>query len=327
MSRSQNENPTYVADEGFYTVQGWMITKLGLKGSEVIIFAIIHNYTLASGYFGGSAQYLGDWATVSRQSVMRALKVLSDKGLITKSKNENVPGTSVKYIANLELCKKLREGVTNLDTYEKNQNVTPLSKNDTPLSKNLTLDVQNDTVECQETLHNKYSNIYSYIYNYNNKYNKNSHCSRSHKENSIYSTDGKEFCDSKVESGSVKMNDDNNGRDNSQDNGQDIPLYNQAVKEVMDFYSVNFGALPGKAIADEIASWLKSVDTDMIKFAIEQATLSGARNWRYVHRVIQEKFGRGITKGSQARIEEESFRRRKRTDTQKEPKMRCLNDS
>lgn len=77
---------TLVKSENYIVIQGWMITDLHLKGSSLIIYAIIYGFSQGeSGKFTGSAQYLADWANVSRRSVMNTLKELCGAGLIVKN--------------------------------------------------------------------------------------------------------------------------------------------------------------------------------------------------------------------------------------------------
>lgn len=77
---------TLVKSENYIVIQGWMITDLHLKGSNLIIYAIIYGFSQGeSGKFTGSAQYLADWANVSRRSVMNTLKELCDASLIVKN--------------------------------------------------------------------------------------------------------------------------------------------------------------------------------------------------------------------------------------------------
>ena len=78
----------------YYTVQGWMINKLGLKGSELQLYAIIHGFSQTEGQvFSGAAQYLADWTNISRRNVMERLRSLTEKGLIEK---EDVISNGVK---------------------------------------------------------------------------------------------------------------------------------------------------------------------------------------------------------------------------------------
>lgn len=74
-----------VKDENYYQVQGWMVTKLNLKGNEKDIYAIIYGFSQdGQTRYTGSLQYLADWTNSSKQSVINCLKSLIDKELIVK---------------------------------------------------------------------------------------------------------------------------------------------------------------------------------------------------------------------------------------------------
>lgn len=72
-----------IKDESFVALQGWMLTELGLKGNELIIYALIYGFTQTYniGYTGG-IRYLALWTNSTRQSVHKVLKSLSKKELI-----------------------------------------------------------------------------------------------------------------------------------------------------------------------------------------------------------------------------------------------------
>ena len=77
-----------IKKENFISVQGWMITDLGLKGNELIIYACIYGFSQAENQvFNGGLQYLADWTNSTKQSVIKCLKSLCDKGLIVKREN------------------------------------------------------------------------------------------------------------------------------------------------------------------------------------------------------------------------------------------------
>lgn len=62
-----------------------MIKELGLKGNELLIYAIIYGFSQAEGTkFSGSLQYLADWCNSTRQGVLNTLKKLVEKNLIIK---------------------------------------------------------------------------------------------------------------------------------------------------------------------------------------------------------------------------------------------------
>lgn len=62
-----------------------MVTELGLKGSELIIYAVIFGFSQdGSTMYTGSAQYLADWTNTTKQSVFKVLKSLTDRKLIIR---------------------------------------------------------------------------------------------------------------------------------------------------------------------------------------------------------------------------------------------------
>lgn len=72
--------------ENFISIQGWMLTDLKLKGNELIIYACIYGFTQAENQkFTGSLQYLSEWTNSTKQSIIKCLKSLVDKGLIAKN--------------------------------------------------------------------------------------------------------------------------------------------------------------------------------------------------------------------------------------------------
>ena len=78
-----------VKDENFYTVQGWMRNKLGLRGNALDIYAIIYGFSQVSHQeFTASINYLCEWLGVSRPTVINTLKELVDNGYLTKESTE-----------------------------------------------------------------------------------------------------------------------------------------------------------------------------------------------------------------------------------------------
>lgn len=85
-----------VKDENYINIQGWMVTKLGLKGNELLIYAIIYGFSQTEEQtFNGSLQYLADWTNSTKQGVTKNLKTLVEKGYIVKED---------KYINNVKFC-------------------------------------------------------------------------------------------------------------------------------------------------------------------------------------------------------------------------------
>lgn len=75
-----------VNDNNFVTIQGWMRTKLNLKGNELLAYAVIYGFSQTDGAkFTGSRKYLAEWCGCSMATIDRTLNSLVDKGLISRT--------------------------------------------------------------------------------------------------------------------------------------------------------------------------------------------------------------------------------------------------
>lgn len=75
-----------VKDNNFVTIQGWMRTKLNLKGNELLAYAVIYGFSQMDGAkFTGSRKYLAEWCGCSMATIDRTLNSLVDKGLISRT--------------------------------------------------------------------------------------------------------------------------------------------------------------------------------------------------------------------------------------------------
>ena len=102
-----------VKQENFIVVQGWMISDLQLKGNELLIYAIIYGFSQAENQvFTGSLQYLADWTSTSKQTIITSLKSLIEKELIVKTeKIVNGVKFCEYYSKNLNrVCKIVEQG-------------------------------------------------------------------------------------------------------------------------------------------------------------------------------------------------------------------------
>lgn len=85
-----------VKRENYITIQGFMLTDLKLKGNELLIYACIYGFSQTENQvFNGGLQYLADWANSTKQSVIKCLKSLEEKGYIIKKE---------KYINGVKSC-------------------------------------------------------------------------------------------------------------------------------------------------------------------------------------------------------------------------------
>lgn len=140
----------HIKDENFVNIQGWMLTKLHLKGNQLIVYAVIYGFSQDDeSWFTGSCNYLAEWCGTSRQTVMSALNGLIEQGLIVKNEEFRNNVKFCSYKADLTWCKNsLQEGVKKFDR-EVLKNLTGGCKNslhnniDNTIKKN----IKKETIE------------------------------------------------------------------------------------------------------------------------------------------------------------------------------------
>lgn len=72
-------------NNAYINIQYWMINRLGLKGNELIIYAMIHGFSQdGNSYCFSSLDYFMKWTDLSKQTVITVLKNLINKNLIVK---------------------------------------------------------------------------------------------------------------------------------------------------------------------------------------------------------------------------------------------------
>lgn len=116
-------------ENNYITIQGWMRTKLNLKGVDLMVFAIIYGFSQdGQSVFSGTASYLAEWTGESRRNIMRVLQKLVKDGLLVKI-DKIVNGVKlVDYKANVIGCDKMSQGgydkmshhIDNIDNYNNN---------------------------------------------------------------------------------------------------------------------------------------------------------------------------------------------------------------
>lgn len=75
-----------IKSTNFVTIQGWMRTKLNLKGNELLAYAVIYGFSQTDGAkFTGSRKYLAEWCGCSMATIDRTLNSLVDKGLVSRT--------------------------------------------------------------------------------------------------------------------------------------------------------------------------------------------------------------------------------------------------
>lgn len=100
-----------VRDENFFMVSGWMLNRLGLKGVALHIFSIIYGFSQdGEGSFTGSLQYLMDFTNASKNTVLKALRELVEKGYVLKAESTINGVRFCTYKTNAPLVQKLNRG-------------------------------------------------------------------------------------------------------------------------------------------------------------------------------------------------------------------------
>lgn len=98
-----------IKDENYYQIQGWMITRLGLKGVQLSVYAIVYGFSQdGENEYTGSLQYLCDFCGgVSKPTIINALKSLVESGYLIR-REEIINGVQFnRYKINLPLLKNL----------------------------------------------------------------------------------------------------------------------------------------------------------------------------------------------------------------------------
>ena len=71
-------------DEIYFKTYKWMYKRLGLKGAELQIYAIIYSFSNAGKPFTKSANWIGEFTGLKRCQITNVLKHLTEKGYILK---------------------------------------------------------------------------------------------------------------------------------------------------------------------------------------------------------------------------------------------------
>lgn len=85
-----------VKDNNFIAIQGWMRTRLNLKGNELLIYALVYGFSQdGNSRFTGSRKYIAEWCGCSLDTVDRSLSSLVGKGLLAKYPHTDQNGIRV----------------------------------------------------------------------------------------------------------------------------------------------------------------------------------------------------------------------------------------
>ena len=68
-----------------FLVHAWMVNEYGLRGTSLLVYALIYSFSLTSGAFTGSLNYLSFWTGRGKTTLLKALKRLISLELIKKT--------------------------------------------------------------------------------------------------------------------------------------------------------------------------------------------------------------------------------------------------
>ena len=124
-------------ENNYITIPGFLRTRLDLKGSELIITALIYGYSQdGNSWFMGKTEYIAEWAGITDKNVLRSLKSLTEKGILEKKEMfVNNKAKRCYYRFNFE-CAELQNGTVagyqngtvnnnNIDNIISNDNIKP----------------------------------------------------------------------------------------------------------------------------------------------------------------------------------------------------------
>ena len=101
-------------------IQQWMISELGLKGSELIAYALIYGINQNKGRYYGSAEYLAEtWLGITPKKGYRVLSSLVEKGLLSKT----IESGKIYYEAIIPSDAVPKGGSNNIDNIENIDNI------------------------------------------------------------------------------------------------------------------------------------------------------------------------------------------------------------
>lgn len=72
-----------IKDENYFVVHGWMLNRLGLKGTDLQVYAIIYGFSQTEKQnYTGSAIYLSEWTGSTVRTIRNSISSLCGKGLL-----------------------------------------------------------------------------------------------------------------------------------------------------------------------------------------------------------------------------------------------------
>ena len=120
-----NEIKSYLHNQDYILIMGWMINQLHLKGNELLVYALIYGFCQnTQSKFKGSLKYITNWLCITEPGVIKVLKSLINQNQIEKTVKSG-PG-AIKYCE--YNTKQNAEGTTKLFADATKQNAEGTTK-------------------------------------------------------------------------------------------------------------------------------------------------------------------------------------------------------
>lgn len=80
--------------ESYVVLRPFMVEELGLKGSELVAYALIYGFSQdGESWFTGSSQYVADWCGIARRNAINVLQKLTERDSSRRSGRVRVAPT------------------------------------------------------------------------------------------------------------------------------------------------------------------------------------------------------------------------------------------
>lgn len=144
--------------DDYIVIQGWMVTELGLKGNDLMVYALINGFTREQNtYFTGSLQYVADWLNIERRSVTRTLKRLVEQDLLLKEETyvNGVKFCKYKAIRPSEGCSQNEDTIDKMSPGKNDMAIDKMSPNNIDIYTNTSNNINNNTNKLNTIFNNK----------------------------------------------------------------------------------------------------------------------------------------------------------------------------
>lgn len=77
-----------IKNENHIVIHGWMRNELGLKGNELLVYALLYGFSQdGESSFRGKLMFIQEWFDISKKTAITIIQKLESKGLVSKSKS------------------------------------------------------------------------------------------------------------------------------------------------------------------------------------------------------------------------------------------------